>query len=343
MTCRRRLLLLACIGMASSRPGPAAAETVPFEAPKFGVKLELPETWRLIGRERDEFVFIAEVPQTDPDRPGACACELGLAPASLDEYCTRIDANARQGRRPGTLVRNELVKTPRGDRLETLWEFRPRQGLLWRELSIRIIAHRQLYTFLLNVDDAAWPKAKADFDALLDSVVLTPPNTGADLVEPKSNRWAQREFRFALELPEGWQPALAPNEIALLYANGPVHGIWADNVLVIAEPHQPRDLERLRRALPEDLQAADPNCEVLSCTLIKQNGRDALETIVRTRRGPFSMTVLERRFKGDRFDYETKFTVESQRFDELLPTLRNSLDSFRELPGPVPALGGKPA
>ena len=49
---------------------------------------------------------------------------------------------------------------------------------------------------------------------------------------------------------------------------------------------------------------------------------------MRTRRGPFSMTVLERRFRGGRFDYEVKFTVESERFDALAPTLRKSLDSF---------------
>ena len=48
------------------------------------------------------------------------------------------------------------------------------------------------------------------------------------------------------------------------------------------------------------------------------------------------MTVIERRFRGGRFDYEVKYTVESKRFDALAPTLRKSLDSFRELPGPGP-------
>ena len=56
------------------------------------------------------------------------------------------------------------------------------------------------------------------------------------------------------------------------------------------------------------------------------------------------MTVLERRFRGDRFDYEVKYTVESKRFDALAPALRKSLDSFGEVPGDVPAAGpGKPA
>ncbi len=53
------------------------------------------------------------------------------------------------------------------------------------------------------------------------------------------------------------------------------------------------------------------------------------------------MTVLERRFRGERFDYEVKFTVESKRFDELAPALRKSLDSFDERAGIVPS--GKPS
>ena len=56
------------------------------------------------------------------------------------------------------------------------------------------------------------------------------------------------------------------------------------------------------------------------------------------------MTVIERRFRGDRFDYEVKYTVETKRFDQLAPKLRESLDSFREMPGEVPgAARGKAA
>ena len=49
------------------------------------------------------------------------------------------------------------------------------------------------------------------------------------------------------------------------------------------------------------------------------------------------MTVLERRFRGDRFEYEVKFTLESERFDALAPELRRCLDGFAEVPGEVPA------
>ena len=56
------------------------------------------------------------------------------------------------------------------------------------------------------------------------------------------------------------------------------------------------------------------------------------------------MTILERRFRGQRFDYEVKYTVESKRFDALAPALRKSLESFDERPGVVPKGGpSKPA
>jgi hypothetical protein len=53
------------------------------------------------------------------------------------------------------------------------------------------------------------------------------------------------------------------------------------------------------------------------------------------------MTVLERRFRGERFDYEVKYTVESKRFDAMAPALRKSIESFGELPGSVPGKGDK--
>jgi hypothetical protein len=289
-------------------------------------------------------VFVALIRQTDPERPGVAACELGLAPENLDEYRTRIDANAKRGNGPaGTLTRNEIVKNEKGERLETIREFRPDAGGVWREVSVRIVANRQLYTFILNVDNATYPAARASFDALVDSARLTPPNTGVELFNKATNRWNQHELRFALDLPDDWRPVLATHEAALLFANGPAHGIWSDNVLVLAEPHRNRDLNELAREYPGKLREEEPGCEVLSCRVIKQGTSDALETVVRTRRGPFSMTVIERRFRGSRLDYEVKYTVESKRFDALAPLLRKSLDSFGEVPGTVPQAADKAA
>ena len=79
--------------------------------------------------EQDDRVFVAIIAQDDADRPGIAACELGLAPESLDDYRTRIDSNARQhGRTSGKLASNRLITDARGDRLETVWEFHPDAG-----------------------------------------------------------------------------------------------------------------------------------------------------------------------------------------------------------------------
>ena len=344
----RGALAAAALALWATTPLRAAPEpaTTAFDAPKYGLKVALPKDWPIAEREEEDRIFVAMIRQANPERPGVVACELGLAPENLDEWRTRVDANAKRGGRPGaSLEKNEVIKDPkRGNRLETTWEFRPRGGGLWREVTVRVLANRQMYSFTLNVDEDTYPTARPLFDRMVAEAQYAPPNTGADLLAKPANRWVQREFKFALDLPDGWQPVLAPSQVALFFANGPAHGIWSDNVLVLAQPHRPLDLKALREALPDQLRQAEPDCEVLSCTLTKQGPREALETVVRTKRGPFSMTVLERRFRGDRFDYELKYTIESKRFDELAPSLRKSLDSFEELPGPVPAGGTtKPA
>ena len=328
-------LMLLVIG---AEPPTKEPVTAPFEAPKHGLKTAIPKAWTIAEREKSERIFVAVIPQADPGRPGVAACELGLAPESLDEYRTRIEGNARRGRRPGSkLAKNDVLRAAKGDRLETIWEFRPADGVLWREVSVRVIAHKQMYTFILNVDDPTYEKVRPAFDALVDATELTPPNTGADLFDKGRNRWVQREFKFAIDLPDDWGPVLAPSSVALLFANGPASGVWSDNLLVLAKPSEKIDLDDLVKEFPEQLQREEPGCELISCKLTQQGDRDALETIVRTQRGPFSMTVIERRFRGIRFDYEVKYTIESKRFDTLLPLLRKSFESFEELPGSVPS------
>jgi hypothetical protein len=327
---------------------PEPSPTEPFEAPKYGVVTRLPKDWPLAMREKEDRVFVAVIPQDDPNRPGIAACELGLAPESLEEYRTRIESSAglRAGRN-GKLASNRLIKDPAGERLETIWEFHPSSGGFWREVTVRVISHRQLYSFILNVEDARYAAVRPAFDAIVAATRFSAPNTGADLLAKAPNRWVQREYKFALDLPEGWSPVLAPSEVALFFASGPAHGVWSDNVLVLAHPRGKADLEDQARELPDLLKQEDPTCEVLSCRVVSQGkGKDqgqALETVVRTKRGPFSMTVIERRFRGSRYDYELKYTLESKRFDAMAPALRKSLDSFKELPGPAPAGKGKAA
>jgi hypothetical protein len=336
------LLLLSSAAVAQAVPGLPA--TVAFEAPKYGLATRIPKDWRVAVQEEDDRIFVSIIPQQDFERPGIAACELALAPETLDDYRTRIDTSARKnGRKSGKLASNQLIKDTRGERLETIWEFHPDAGGFWHEVSVRIIANRQLYTFILNVEDGVYAKSRPAFDAVVNAASFSAPNTGADLLEKKSNRWIQREYRFALDLPQGWQPALAPSQVALLFANGPPMGIWSDNLLVLAHPHQKTDLEDVAKLLPDQLKQEDPNCQIISCKIIDQGKAKALETVVRTDRGPFSMTVIERRFRGDRFDYEVKYTVETKRFDQLAPKLRESLETFKEIPGVVPGAASKKA
>ncbi|MGP0063696.1 MAG: hypothetical protein ACLQGP_08885 [Isosphaeraceae bacterium] len=337
--------LLMIIMVAQNGPVPDLPETEPFEAPKYGLATRIPRVWTVAQHEAEDRVFVAVIPQQDFDRPGVAACELAMAPESLEDYRTRIDANAKRNGRPnGKLASNRLVKDPRGDRLESVWEFHPNAGGFWHEVSVRIVANRQLYTFILSVEDSVYAKARPAFDAIIASTKFSPPNTGADLMSKRANRWIQREYKFSMDLPEGWSPVLAPSEVALLFANGPPHGVWSDNLLVLANAHRNLDLGDLAKELPDRLRQEDPTCEVLSCKVVPQGKIQALETVVRTRRGPFSMTIIERRFRGVRFDYEVKYTVESQRFDPLAPKFRQSFDSFRESPGNVPgAATGKAA
>ena len=64
---------------------------------------------------------------------------------------------------------------------------------------MRTIANRQLYTFILNAEDSVYAKVRPAFDALIIATSFSPPNTGADLLAKTSNRWIQREYKFAVD------------------------------------------------------------------------------------------------------------------------------------------------
>ena len=66
---------------------------------------------------------------------------------------------------------------------------------------------------------------------------------------------------------------LAPSEVALFFANGPAHGVWSDNVLVLAHPRGKPTSKEQAKELPDLLKQEDPNCEVLSCQVVTQGAR----------------------------------------------------------------------
>ena len=62
---------------------------------------------------------------------------------------------------------------------------------------------------------------------------------------------------------------LAPSEVALLFANGPPHGVWSDNLLVLAHPHRDaRPATSWPSSFPTSSATRSPSCEVLSCKVV---------------------------------------------------------------------------
>lgn len=318
------------------KPTESASNT--FESPHYGIRLTLPQAWPVIAREKDEIVFVSQIPQADrPDRPGVMACEIAIAPESLEEYRSRIERNAQRGNARGELVTNEIRPVvPDGlpQRLETIREFRLNDGETWRELSLLVIRDRHMYTYVLNVEVGTLAKVRAAFEKAVASVVYSTPDSGSSRVAgAPTNRWIQSEYQFVVDLPTGWSALLAPREVAILYANGPPRGIWADNMLVLAAEKGSSDYEKLAESLPGDLEAVDPTCKVRFSRVIRdRDAQPALETVVDVRRGPFAMTIHEWRFRGQRHDYELKFTVETERYDALKPQMMRCFESFAELP-----------
>ena len=151
----------------------------------------------------------------------------------------------------------------------------------------------------------------------------------------------QKKFRFGLKLPLCWKPAFPLSNETLFWANSKPKGIWNDNLLVVAAKAGPLDLEQLAMAMPKLLHEEDPRCTMISCRRVPQ-GRagEALETVVETQRGPFRITVLERRYPGRRYNYEIKFTVLSETFEKSAEELRKSADSFIEFLAPEDLKGG---
>ena len=93
-------LMALLVALLAGDPMPDLLQTELFEAPKYGVTTRIPKAWPVEVHEEADRVFVAIIPHQDFDRPGVAACELGVAPESLEEYRTRIDTNARRNGRP---------------------------------------------------------------------------------------------------------------------------------------------------------------------------------------------------------------------------------------------------
>lgn len=335
-----RWLILAVVGLARagapaggaepSASAPAKAEFQKLDVKRYGVAIEMPADWKVVQEATEDRAFVALLEQGDPDRPGVVACEIAVPPADLKEYQQRIAAQARRGPAGRRLIHNEIKPVAGRHQLESIWEFQTRTSGVWRELKVRVLANDQLYTFTLNADAAHFDRHRGPFDTMARTARLAPPDTG--LVRDAHGYVVQRRERFGMRLPEGWKPSFSPTEQVAFFAIGEVHEVFANSALIVANPPQELNFERLIVRVPEELKEEDPACRVLACKTVPQGQRVALETVVETERGPFKITVLERRFRGERGTYEVKFTVRSEDFERLTDPIRKSADSFKEFP-----------
>jgi hypothetical protein len=338
-----RTSVVAIIVLAMVSPGPRVADggddSKPDEATTlsvidYGVEVEVPTSWKLVSKADEAMVFGFSIANDDPTLEAGVKCEIGPAPETLDEYRTRIDRRAERQKVPGvSLKRNEVVKSDSSERLVTEWNYEPKGRPIVHDFELRLIRNDQLYIFTLRAPDPVFDSLRPRLETLVAAAKFTPPVTGLELT--KDGYCVQNKFRFGLKLPDGWRPSFPLSNESLFWATSKPNGIWNDNLLVIASKAQPLDLEALAEALPDKLREEDPQCTVKSCKRVTQGKLgDALETVVETSRGPFKITVLERRYTGRRYNYEIKFTVTSETFEQSADALRKSADTFVEFVAP---------
>ena len=117
----------------------------------------------------------------------------------------------------------------------------------------------------------------------------------------------------------------------LFFATGQRHEAFTDNLLVLATPAMPLDLGQLKKQYAAEIAKTEPQARIESCEIVPQGTGAALETVIHTQRGPYQISILERRFRGPKRNYEVKFSCETSELKANLESLRRSLDSFREL------------
>lgn len=320
------------------------------DVPRFGVHVRVPQAWELVDWSRDDTAFVLDMPQDDNSPVGHTACTIGAAPESLEAYRDRFAKNepppAMQV--PGadsvkptkwTVLRNEISEVPPRENLEkptvrferrltVEWQLEDKAMRRWFERRIYTVGGGLLYTFSLDSDEAHYDAYALDFEEMFAGAKILPVELGVS--KGTEGYWIQREFRFALRLPEAWRPAPGPNDRILFYAVGAAHGVFTDDLEVRASPPQPLDLQRLLAEMPTDVKRLDAAAET-TCRIVPQGQGTALETLVRTKRGSVNVTTLERRFHTKTRNYEIRFSCEAKEFERREAEFKTVLDGFVEL------------
>jgi hypothetical protein len=308
---------------------------------RFGVSVRVPQAWRLISWARDNEAFMLRIPQDAAASKGYVQCELGIAPEHLADLLhherpvlstpekpqkarlleSRVEPidPARMGTRLAQQVHERLLSS---------WELENAAGDRSFEVSCRLAYRGTLYTFIMLTDEAHYEAYRLDFEDMLASAQFSSPETGLERMP--GGLWLQRNFHFALRLPEGWKPAFGPNDKSLFFATGPGREGLTDSVVVEATPPRPLDLEQLKTTLPAELTQRDPRARV-TCEVVPQAGTFALQMRISTWRGQTPVSVLERRFRTSKRNYIIRFTCEAGRLEQLEPQFRKTLASFVEV------------
>ncbi|MGE0608582.1 MAG: hypothetical protein AB7O62_15915 [Pirellulales bacterium] len=346
---RRGSLLAAVLCLAQSALAQTADPRRRVVVERYGITVRAPQAWELITWGEDDRAFVLRLPQEDDSPVGYVACELSVAPETLESFRERQQADdlaEQQRAEPGSrLTKNALEDLDEqrfgperaaeiGQRLISVREHRRDDGLLWYEEQIRLISHDTLYTFTLATDEAHYEAYRLDFEELLVSANFTPPHTG--LQKMPEGYWLQQDFRFALKLPQGWKPGFGPSDKVLFFASGKTHGNFTDSLRVLATPARPIDPRDLQKTMADTVKQQDPLADVADCSVVRQGDRDALETVIHTRRGGHKVTILERRFCGKERNYEIRFICEPAEFEKIAGELRAALDSFVDAPAAMP-------
>lgn len=323
------------------------------DVPRYGVHVRVPQGWDLVDWSRDDTAFVCDVPQDGNSPVGHASCKITVAPENLEAYQKQFAAEGKAAfelpvtktKPQQTLLRNDIEKlaptTAReelvkkfGRRLTTDWEYVNIDGVRWYERRVLLIGDGMLYTFMLDSDESHYDAYLPDFDDMVAAADIKTLEIG--LVRAGEGYWLQQDYRFALKLPPGWRPVFSPDNRILFYAAGSAHGLFSDNLGVLASPSKPLEFDKLLLEMPVDVKRLDADADV-TCKLVVQGKVTAFETLIHTKRGSTPVTILERRFGTDTRNYEVKITCERETFQKIEAELRATLDGFVELPPPAKA------
>ena len=312
------------------------------EVKRFGICVRVPQAWRLISWARDSDAFVLRLPQDSAASKGYVQCQLGVAPDRLGDLLKGeqpVQPLAADRPLKARLLESRiepLAAAPLGarlagrvpERLLATWELENEAGDRSFGIRCRMICHGTLYSFTLLTDEAHYEAYRLDFEDMLASAQFSLPETGLERMA--GGLWLQRDFRFALRLPEGWKPAFGPSDKALLFATGPRREVLTDSLVVEATPARPLDLEQLKTTLPAELSQRDPRARA-TCKIVPQADTFAVEMRISTWQGQIPVSVLERRFRTAKRNYIVRFTCETGRLEQLEPEFIKSLASFVEV------------